>query len=127
MVEPLGGLLGERASIFCQSHATNVHPNALTLRNADDLTLIRMSGPSRIRPGPLNATHVEFILSEVQRSDNGTRFVCSFHEFNSFPATFTVTCKWRTMGQWTHSVCSNTEAIAFPHKHSQNYRGKYFR
>ena len=90
VVEPLGGILGEPASIFCQSHATNVNPNAFVLRDADDLTVIYSN---RFRLGLLNATHVEFILSEVQMSDNGTRFVCGFHEFNSFPATFTASCK----------------------------------
>ena len=59
VVEPLRGILGEPASIFCQSHATNVNPNAFVLRDADDLTSIHTS--NRFRLGLLNATHVEFI------------------------------------------------------------------
>lgn len=92
-MEPLGGLLGEPTSIFCRSYADNINANGLVLRNAEDLTLVYAFGPSRFRTGLLNATHSEFILREVRISDNGTRFVCGFHEFTSFPATFIVTCK----------------------------------
>lgn len=92
LVEPLGGVLGESASIVCRLHM-NGNPRDFVLRDAADKTIIPTGSGSRFSRGLSTDTHTEFILSEVQMSDAGRIFICSISEFNSLPVTFRVNCK----------------------------------
>ena len=63
-----------------------------------DALLIRENGVTflddRLQDGSLNATHREYILSPINRTDNGRQFTCGAGERNSGePAVLSVFCK----------------------------------
>lgn len=92
LVEPLGGVLGESASIFCQIHGLG-GASGIVLRDATAETIVETGPTERLNLGFLNATHREFILDEVRMSDDGREFICSLQEFFSPPVTFIVNRK----------------------------------
>ena len=68
-------------------------PSNFVLRDGADGAIIHINDSTRFGLGMVNATHQEFILTQVQESDAGWMIMCSMLESFSLPATFRVPCK----------------------------------
>lgn len=81
IVEPLTGIIGQPASIYCQLGIGNT-----------SLLLLRLNGEEisdlRFTTGVINTTHREFIMNPVQIGDNGAHFSCAIAGFNSASGIF---------------------------------------
>jgi hypothetical protein len=79
--------VGDSASLYCQLHAGGAsNINLFILRESGQV--IPVGTNHQFQSGSQNSTHREFIMTNIQESDDGRTFTCSIGDLNSRPVSF---------------------------------------